>query len=28
MVSAAHTPDDLDEGVEAFSDIGAQLGVI
>jgi len=28
MISAAHTKNDLDKGLEIFSEVGKQLGVI
>jgi glycine C-acetyltransferase len=28
MISAAHTPDDLERGLEAFAVVGKELGVI
>ena len=28
MISAAHSQEDLDRGLKAFSKVGAQLGVI
>jgi len=28
MISAAHTKDDLDRGLEAFSQVGRLLGVL